>query len=57
MKRREEQMKEKPIFSAEEMDRLHHQLAEQIAKVIVNEEEERMKAEMELNKQLNDVYN
>lgn len=50
-------MKEKPIFSAEEMDRLHHQLAEQIAKVIVNEEEERMKAEMELNKQLNDVYN
>lgn len=46
-------MKKKITFSSQEkMDKVHHQLVEQIAKVSVAEEEERMKAELELNQEL-----
>lgn len=34
----------------EDMDRMQHKLVEQINRIIVDEEEERMKAEIELSK-------
>ncbi|WP_202617843.1 hypothetical protein [Bacillus dakarensis] len=40
--------KKQPFECQEDMDIVHHQLVEQIARISVDEEEERMKAEMEL---------
>lgn len=42
--------KKKQELCQEEMDMIHHQLVEQIARISVDEEEERMKDELELNK-------
>lgn len=41
--------KKEPFQCQEDMDRMHHQLIEQIARISVDEEEERMKAELELS--------
>lgn len=42
-------MEKENLFSCQEdMDLVHHQLVEQIARISVDEEEERMKAEMEI---------
>lgn len=41
--------KKEPFPCQEEMDRMHHQLIEQIARISVDEEEERMKDEVEVN--------
>ncbi|WP_198158756.1 hypothetical protein [Robertmurraya korlensis] len=40
-----------PFECQEDMDQVHHQLIEQIARISVDEEEERMKAELELQNQ------
>lgn len=40
--------KKKPFSCPEEMDLVQHKLAEQIARISVDEEEERMKAELGL---------
>jgi hypothetical protein len=42
--------KKEPFHCQEDMDLVHHQLVEQIARISVDEEEERMRDEMELNK-------
>ena len=42
-------MEKREAFNCQEdMDLVHHQLIEQIARISVDEEEERMRAEMEL---------
>lgn len=41
--------KKKQNLCQEDMDIIHHQLVEQIARISVDEEEERMKDELELN--------
>lgn len=46
--------KKKPFECQEDMDIVHHQLVEQIARISVDEEEERMKAEMELMEKAED---
>ncbi|MFE8699538.1 hypothetical protein ACFYKX_02750 [Cytobacillus sp. FJAT-54145] len=43
--------KKEQFMCQEDMDKLHHQLVEQIARISVDEEEERMRAEIELNNQ------
>ncbi|WP_170209244.1 hypothetical protein [Robertmurraya kyonggiensis] len=43
--------KKEPFHCQEDMDLVHHQLVEQIARISVDEEEERMRDEMELNKE------
>lgn len=40
--------KKQPFHCQEDMDFVHHQLVEQIARISVDEEEERMRAELEL---------
>lgn len=40
--------KKKTVLSEEDLDIVHHQLVEQIARISVDEEEERMKDELEL---------
>ncbi|MDZ5471626.1 hypothetical protein SM124_07675 [Bacillus sp. 31A1R] len=43
-------MKKENVYECQEdMDLVHHQLVEQIARISVDEEEERMRDEMELN--------
>lgn len=43
--------KKEPFHCQEDMDLVHHQLVEQIARISVDEEEERMRDELELNKE------
>lgn len=43
--------KKEPFQCQEDMDLVHHQLVEQIARISVDEEEERMRDEMELAKE------
>ncbi|MDF1510522.1 hypothetical protein PZE06_20520 [Robertmurraya sp. DFI.2.37] len=42
--------KKQPFHCQEDMDFVHHQLVEQIARISVDEEEERMRDELELTK-------
>ncbi|MGG7619092.1 hypothetical protein ACVBAX_09145 [Robertmurraya sp. GLU-23] len=42
--------KKDPFECQEDMDQVHHQLIEQIARISVDEEEERMRDELELHK-------
>ncbi|MGG0719352.1 hypothetical protein ABE096_17380 [Robertmurraya massiliosenegalensis] len=43
--------KKEPFHCQEDMDVVHHQLVEQIARISVDEEEERMRDELELTEQ------
>ncbi|MDQ0156658.1 hypothetical protein [Robertmurraya andreesenii] len=43
--------KKSPFHCQEDMDVVHHQLVEQIARISVDEEEERMRDELELEKE------
>ncbi|MGI8383995.1 hypothetical protein [Robertmurraya sp. P23] len=43
--------KKDPFQCQEDMDQVHHQLIEQIARISVDEEEERMRDELEMQQQ------
>lgn len=43
--------KKEPFQCQEDMDIVHHQLVEQIARISVDEEEERMRDELELGEE------